>query len=179
MSLRANRQFSRIITAVCSALWWAGWRVSEHVQTSSRIWRTAMRLDAPGHRRLAQARSFRVYHTGAETNALVTLINLGMEGYVVRGGARLGILYVEAGISQRSTNGRTWYQSRRCRVDAVDRIGAGDAFSGALIYGLLAKLDMQHAVGLAVAVSCLTHTVRGDFNLASLAEVEALLGENP
>ena len=42
-----------------------------------------MRLDAPGYQRLGQARSFAVYYTGAETNALVALANLGMEGYVV------------------------------------------------------------------------------------------------
>ena len=75
-------------------------------------------------------------------------------------------------------DGRACYQSQRYRVDAVDRIGAGDAFSGGLIYGLLARLDMQHIVDLAVAVSCLKHTVPGDFNLASLAEVGTLMSEN-
>ena len=59
----------------------------------------------------------------------------------------------------------------------VDRVGGGDSFMGGLIYGLLnyAK-DPQKALDFAVAASALKHTIFGDFNLVSVAEVEKLMG---
>ncbi len=58
----------------------------------------------------------------------------------------------------------------------VDRVGGGDSFVGGLIYGLLTfDGDNQKALSFAVAASCLKHTIPGDFNLVSVAEVEKLL----
>lgn len=57
----------------------------------------------------------------------------------------------------------------------VDRVGAGDAFMGGLIYGLQTYAqDKEKALRFAVAASCLKHTIHGDFNLVSVAEVEKL-----
>ncbi|RLD58051.1 MAG: sugar kinase, partial [Bacteroidetes bacterium] len=59
----------------------------------------------------------------------------------------------------------------------VDRVGGGDSFMGGLIYGLLTyKKDMQSALNFAVAASCLKHTIYGDYNRVSVAEVEKLMG---
>ena len=57
----------------------------------------------------------------------------------------------------------------------VDRVGGGDAFAGGLIHGLLANWDLEQALRFAVAASCLKHSIYGDSNRASLAEVEALM----
>jgi len=58
----------------------------------------------------------------------------------------------------------------------VDRVGAGDAFSAGLIYGMkVYSGDDQKALNFAVATSCLKHSIPGDFNLATVAEVEALM----
>jgi len=57
----------------------------------------------------------------------------------------------------------------------VDRVGGGDSFCGGLIYGLLAGKPPQQAMDFAVAASCLKHTIHGDFNLVTVAEVEGLL----
>lgn len=60
--------------------------------------------------------------------------------------------------------------------DIVDRVGGGDSFSAALIYGLLNfGSDEQKALRFAVAASALKHSINGDFNLVTLAEVETLL----
>ena len=56
----------------------------------------------------------------------------------------------------------------------VDRVGGGDSFGGGLIYGLRTYGDNQRALDFAVAASCLKHTIWGDFNLVSVAEVEKL-----
>ena len=58
----------------------------------------------------------------------------------------------------------------------VDRVGGGDSFCGSLIYGLRTYRDAQQALDFAVAASCLKHTVPGDFNLVSVAEVKKLMG---
>ena len=58
----------------------------------------------------------------------------------------------------------------------IDRVGAGDAFSAGLIYGLkMYSGDNQKALNFAVAASCLKHSIPGDFNLVTVAEVEALM----
>jgi 2-dehydro-3-deoxygluconokinase len=58
----------------------------------------------------------------------------------------------------------------------VDRVGGGDSFMGGLIYGLLTYHgDDQKALNFAVAASCLKHTIYGDFNLVTVAEVEQLM----
>ena len=47
---------------------------------------------------------------------------------------------------------------------------------GGLIYGLLSYTeDDQKALNFAVAASCLKHTIFGDFNQVSVAEVENLM----
>ncbi len=61
-------------------------------------------------------------------------------------------------------------------VDIVDRVGGGDSFCAGLIYGLRVYGDVQRALDFAVAASCLKHTIPGDFNLVSVAEVEKLMG---
>ncbi|MFM8334448.1 MAG: sugar kinase [Opitutaceae bacterium] len=59
----------------------------------------------------------------------------------------------------------------------VDRIGTGDAFAGALILALQTPdlADPQTALDFAVAASCLAHSIPGDFNFCTRAEVEALM----
>ena len=57
----------------------------------------------------------------------------------------------------------------------VDRVGGGDSFMGGLIYGLRNYADLQQALEFAVAASALKHTIYGDFNLVSVAEVENLM----
>ncbi len=59
----------------------------------------------------------------------------------------------------------------------VDRVGGGDAFMGGLIYGLRHfSGDPQKALAFATAAACLKHSIPGDFNAVSVAEVETLMG---
>jgi 2-dehydro-3-deoxygluconokinase len=69
------------------------------------------------------------------------------------------------------------YRSRRYDIThIVDRVGGGDSFMGGLIYGLLTwPSDPQRTLDFAAAASCLKHTICGDFNAVSVAEVEQLL----
>lgn len=63
--------------------------------------------------------------------------------------------------------------------DIVDRVGAGDSFVGGLIYGLIEfKHDYQKVLNFAVAASALKHTIHGDYNMVTVAEVEQLMKGN-
>ena len=69
------------------------------------------------------------------------------------------------------------YQPYQIR-NIVDRVGGGDSFAAGLIFALNdpALGAPDKAVAFAVAASCLAHSCLGDFNYASRAEVEALMG---
>ncbi len=57
----------------------------------------------------------------------------------------------------------------------IDRIGAGDAFAGAYLYALQTPELEEEALGFGVAAACLAHSIPGDVNFVTRAEVEALL----
>lgn len=78
--------------------------------------------------------------------------------------------------SQETNSECQFYQSRHYDITPiVDRVGGGDAFAAGIIHGLLTATPAQ-AIEFAAAASALKHTVEGDFNLVSAAEVEALVG---
>jgi 2-dehydro-3-deoxygluconokinase len=68
----------------------------------------------------------------------------------------------------------TMLASQRYEVRVVDRIGAGDSFAAGLVYGLISGRAPADALNFAVAASALKHSIPGDFNRASVAEVERL-----
>jgi 2-dehydro-3-deoxygluconokinase len=57
----------------------------------------------------------------------------------------------------------------------VDRIGGGDAFMAGYIYGALNDFELSDALAFATAASALKHTIEGDFNLVTAAEVEQVM----
>ena len=60
----------------------------------------------------------------------------------------------------------------------VDRVGGGDSFAAGLIFALTTPelSEPQTAVKYAVAASCLKHSIKGDVNWSTRAEVESLMG---
>lgn len=73
-------------------------------------------------------------------------------------------------------DGNEYCFSKLYHLHIVDRIGGGDSFGAGLIYALLSGKDSQAAVEFAVAASALKHAVEGDYNHATVAEVEKLAG---
>ena len=73
-------------------------------------------------------------------------------------------------------DGKEFYHSRKYEVRIVDRVGGGDSFAGGLICGLLDGRNYKDALEFAVAASALKHTIPGDFNLVTRADVETLMG---
>lgn len=75
-------------------------------------------------------------------------------------------------------DGKDFFFSKKYEIWIVDRVGGGDSFTAGLIYSLLSGKSSQEAVEFAVAASCLKHTIEGDFNMVSVAEVEKLASGN-
>ena len=72
---------------------------------------------------------------------------------------------------------REFYHSRKYSITPiVDRVGGGDSFAAGLICGLVDGKDMKAALEFAVAASALKHTIPGDFNLVTRADVDNLAG---
>ena len=70
-----------------------------------------------------------------------------------------------------------FFRSKHYEIrDIVDRVGGGDSFAGGLLYGLNHYESHETALEFAVAASCLKHTIIGDFNRVTSAEVENLMG---
>jgi len=74
-------------------------------------------------------------------------------------------------------DGKTFYTAPTYDItDIVDRVGGGDSFAAGLIYGLLKfSGDLKRVLNFAVAASCLKHTIFGDSNIISVAEVEKIM----
>ena len=73
-------------------------------------------------------------------------------------------------------DGENYCFSKSYHLHIVDRVGGGDSFGGGLIYALLNGKTTQQAIEFAVAASALKHSVEGDYNRVSVAEVEKLAG---
>jgi 2-dehydro-3-deoxygluconokinase len=72
-------------------------------------------------------------------------------------------------------DGKEFYHSRKYDIRIVDRVGGGDSFASGVIYGLLEGKNFKDALEFGVAASALKHTIHGDFNMVTVAEVENLL----
>ena len=82
-------------------------------------------------------------------------------------------------------DGKEAFFSKEYSIQIVERVGAGDAFAGALIYGLIKQAekdpdfkDTKSVVEFASAASCLKHTIEGDFNQVSVKEVLKLVNSD-
>jgi len=76
--------------------------------------------------------------------------------------------------------GRKVFQTKKHELThIVDRVGAGDALTAGIIYGLHAyEGNLQKTLDFAVSASCLKHGIEGDVNLVSIDEVNELMNGN-
>lgn len=68
--------------------------------------------------------------------------------------------------------------SARAITGIVDRIGGGDAFAAGVLHGLASGMSDQQMLDFGVAAAMLKHTIRGDFNLATVADIDFLLSNS-
>ncbi len=76
-------------------------------------------------------------------------------------------------------DGTRYYESPGFHVDVLDTTGAGDAFHGAFLYGVLRKMGLEDTLRFANAVAAMNCTALGGrAALPRLSEVEAFLQAN-
>ncbi len=61
-------------------------------------------------------------------------------------------------------------------LEILDRVGGGDSFASGLIYGLMSGKPAAEAVNYGIAHGALAMTTPGDTSMASLKEVENIIG---
>ena len=74
-----------------------------------------------------------------------------------------------------SRDTKEFYHSKKYNVRIVDRVGGGDSFAAGVICGFVDNKDFKAALEFGVAASALKHTIPGDFNLVSRADVDNLV----
>lgn len=75
-----------------------------------------------------------------------------------------------------SAQDKEFYHSTKYNISPiVDRVGGGDSFAGGIICGFVDGKDYKATLEYAVAASALKHTIPGDFNLVTRADVETLM----
>ncbi len=73
-------------------------------------------------------------------------------------------------------DGKFYSSVQRKAVEIMDRVGGGDSFASGFIYGMMTFGDAQRAVEYGAAHGALAMTTPGDTTMASLNEVEKLVG---
>ncbi len=73
-------------------------------------------------------------------------------------------------------DGSFYKATHRPKLQIFDRVGGGDSFASGLIYGFLTRNDPQWAVECGAAHGALAMTTPGDTTMATLKEVEKLMG---
>ena len=73
-------------------------------------------------------------------------------------------------------DGQFYEATPRPRLEILDRVGGGDSFASGLIYGLMELQDPKLAVEYGAAHGALAMTTPGDTSMASLSEVQKLVG---
>lgn len=60
-------------------------------------------------------------------------------------------------------------------TQVIDRLGAGDAFTAGLVFSFLQQTDAPSSIAFATAAGCLAHSIEGDYNYSTRAEIEAVM----
>ncbi|MBU0638034.1 MAG: aldolase [Planctomycetes bacterium] len=105
------------------------------------------------------------------------------EQLIARCGLRLAAITLRESLSASDNrwsaclhDGQQFCHSKTYAIHVLDRVGSGDAFAAGLIHELNAGKAAPDALEFAVAAACLKHSLHGDFNLVSRAEIEAIAG---
>jgi len=60
-------------------------------------------------------------------------------------------------------------------TQVIDRLGAGDAFTAGLVFSFLQHSHAPTSIAFATAAGCLAHSIEGDYNYSTRAEIEAVM----
>lgn len=67
------------------------------------------------------------------------------------------------------------HETPQSRIQVLDRVGTGDAYTAGLIYGLLEGLPISDVLAAAMAIFQFKHTIEGDINLITKQDIEQVM----
>jgi 2-dehydro-3-deoxygluconokinase len=171
-----------IVAAACAAARTLGCKISFDMNYRAKLWSAA----AAGETLPPLLRDLELCVCGLDEARTVFGVTGTTPAEVAQQlGERFGARRIAIPHRESATAGRTlWhaalfvdgeeYRSRCYDIEIVDRVGAGDALTGALIFALMRNDAPQDAIEFAAAAAALKHTIRGDYALVTCAEVAAL-----
>lgn len=72
------------------------------------------------------------------------------------------------------SDGSSYFMGRKYELHIVDRVGGGDAYAAGFLHGWLSGKNLQESLELGLATAAIKHTIPGDLNFVTEAEVERL-----
>lgn len=67
------------------------------------------------------------------------------------------------------------HETPQSRIQVLDRVGTGDAYTAGLIYGLLEEFPISEVLEVAMAIFQFKHTIEGDINLITKQDIEQVM----
>ncbi|MEE1013267.1 MAG: sugar kinase [Clostridia bacterium] len=75
-------------------------------------------------------------------------------------------------------DGKFYEEPHYKNIEVIDRVGSGDAYVAGVLYGILAKGDVEAAMAYGNALSAIKNTVSGDMSISSIDEVESVIASH-
>ena len=75
-------------------------------------------------------------------------------------------------------DGQFYEEPHYKNIEVIDRVGSGDAYVAGVLYGILAKGDIETAMAYGNALSAIKNTVSGDMSISSIDEVESVIASH-
>lgn len=72
-------------------------------------------------------------------------------------------------------DGKFYEEEPYKNIEVVDRVGSGDAYVAGVLFGLVVKRDVQHALEIGNALSAVKNTIEGDMCASSIKEIESII----
>lgn len=119
-----------------------------------------------------------IKHTG-DLHALAKQIvaqfpNLTHTAFTLRDGSTAAAQCFSGALYEATTD--TLHTTPRYTITPIiDRLGAGDAFTAGLVYSFLQNSTPLDTISFATAAGCLAHSIEGDYNYSTRAEIEVVM----
>lgn len=72
-------------------------------------------------------------------------------------------------------DGKFYEEEPYKNIEVVDRVGSGDAYVAGVLFGLVIRRDVQHALEIGNALSAVKNTIEGDMCASSIKEIESII----
>ena len=75
-------------------------------------------------------------------------------------------------------DGHTLYRGKQYKLHIVDRVGGGDSFASGFLHGIVSGMTMENSLEFAIAAAAIKHTIPGDINYITEAEILSLMNSD-